>query len=65
MFYTASTIKWYEIAFLVCKQCSKADYMERIKAIHYKDLDNELSLNASKPLSVTEIDRTLQRKVNA
>lgn len=53
---------WYDIAFLVSKQFSKADYMEEITGNPLYRFGKRISWNASKPSSLKEIDRTLQKK---
>lgn len=48
--------------FLVSKQFSKADYMEEIAGNPLYRFGKRISWNASKPSSLKEIDRTLQKK---
>lgn len=56
LFYTTSAIYWYDIAFLVSKQFSKADLMKEISGNPLYRFGKQISWNASKPSSVKEID---------
>lgn len=62
LYYAKTATYWYDIAFLVSKQFSKADYMEEITGNPLYRFGKRISWNASKPSSLKEIDRTLQKK---